>query len=97
MKLPARHGRHLRKVVSKLQGGEDRLDLPDGVGRHAAEVIIFIKPSKPFVPELPDDHGIVYGATVRLSSRRAVGSQFLDIFPFSRPHLFLMPVSTELC
>lgn len=60
---------YIGEVVGKLQGGEDRLDPPDRVGRYATEVVIFIKTSEAFVPELPDNHGIVYGATVRLSSR----------------------------
>ena len=56
MKLPTRHGRHLREIVSKLKGGQDRFDLPDRVGRQAAQVIIFVKASEAFVPELPYNH-----------------------------------------
>ena len=68
MKLPARHSRHLREVVGKLQGGQDRLDLPDRVSRHAARVVICVKASEVFVPKLPDNHGVLYGITVRPSS-----------------------------
>ena len=85
VKSPARHGRHLREVVGKLQGGEDRLDLPDRVGRHAAEVVIFVKVSQAIVAERSDNHGGVYGTTVHLS-RCAARSQFLDVllrFAFS--------------
>ena len=68
MKLPTWHSRHLREVVGKLQGGQDGLDLPDRVGRYAAQVVIFVKASETFVPELPDGHDGLYGITVRLSS-----------------------------
>jgi len=54
MKLPARHGRHLREVVGKLQGGQDRFDLSDAMGREAARVIIFVKASEAFIPKFPD-------------------------------------------
>lgn len=69
VKLPAWHRRHLRKVVSKRQGGENRLDLPHRAGRHAAQIVIFVKASQALMAERPDSHGRLYGATVRLSSR----------------------------
>lgn len=67
MKPPARHRRHLREVVGKLQGGEDRLDFPDRVGRYAAQVIVFVKVPEAFVPELADQHNGLYGITVHVS------------------------------
>ena len=67
MKFPARHGRHLREVIGKLQGGQNRLDLPDRVGRHATQVVIFVKAPEAFVPELADNHDRLYGITVRAS------------------------------
>ncbi len=67
MKLPARHGRHLREVVGKLQGGQDRFDLSDAMGREAARVIIFVKASEAFMPKFADRHDRLYGITVRLS------------------------------
>ncbi len=67
MKLPARHSRHLREIVGKLQGGQDCLDLPDRVRGHAARVVIFVKAFEVFVPELPDNHDGLYGITVRTS------------------------------
>jgi len=69
VKLPTRHSGHLREVIGELQCGQNRLDLPDPLGGKAAWVILLVKASKAFVPELPDDYDRLYGLTVRLSRR----------------------------
>jgi hypothetical protein len=65
MELPTRHSRHLGKIVGKLQGSQDRFNLPDSMRGHAAWVIIFIKASETFMPKLTESHGRSYGITVR--------------------------------
>ena len=67
VKFPPRHSCHLREVVSELQCGQDRLDLPDPLSGKAAWVIILVKASKAFVSEPPDEHDGLYGITVRVS------------------------------
>jgi hypothetical protein len=88
MKLPARHGRHLREVVGKLQGGEDRLDFPNRVDRDAARIVIFVKASETFMTKLSDNR--LCGITVRLSSR-AARVRFGDVLPqFAFPNTQMM-------
>ncbi len=38
------------------------------MGGHAARVVIFIKAPETFVPELPDNHEVLYGIAVHPSS-----------------------------
>ena len=67
MKPPTWHGGHLREVIGKLQCRQDRLDLPDPLGRKAAWVVVLVETSKTSVPEPSDEHDQLYGITVRMS------------------------------
>src|SRR3990172_8528485 len=66
------------------------------MGRHAARVVIFVKASEAFVPELPDDHDALYGITVHPSSgfRRRQTATWKTL-KFSIPLLLGVPLSDE--
>ena len=58
------------------------------MGGYAARVVIFVKAPEAFVPELPDNHEVLYGITVHPSSDfqrrekaacRVIASCFLEI------------------